>query len=180
MTTKIYILTVIFIIIACLKISAVCTIPQRKCGKFRAPPDDLYYVHQMYVNVPGQYNVVTSVKPNKANNYNHTYTKELGTILLLDSHDSDDDFCWKVDDIEAGIDENYNIKYDQDDSSESTPPNRNLNLSKEVIEINEDNNNDSHEKTGSGNESSNKMEVIEIKIGDEEDNTNEHNDKVSE
>ena len=164
-----------------MEICAVCAIPQRDCGKFRAPADEIYNVHRMYVNVPGQYNIVTSIKPRKGNNYNRTYTEELGAIIPLnDNHDSDDDFQWKVDDNEVGVDEHYNVKYDQDDSSESTPPNRNLNLSKEDIDIDGGNNVKDNNNTVNGDAKSGEIEVIEIDIDNNDNNTKNKNDKVSE
>ena len=159
-----------------MEINAVCALPERKCGKFIPPQDDLYYVHRMYVNIPGQYNVVSSMKPQR-NNYKRTYTEDFGTIMPLDSDESEIDLTANESMNEVGVDENYNVKYDQDDSSESTPPNRNLSL--EVIEINDEE--DKFDNRNSNTDAVSKdNDIIEIDDNENVAASSNLKDKVSE
>ena len=99
-----------FLYQGCLEIDAVCANPKRKYRKFKAPPNDLWEVSHMYVNVPGQYTIVISVKP-KQSKYKHTYVKELGVMHPINNDKSEDSYYLQDNPNElVQTDPNYDVK----------------------------------------------------------------------
>ena len=102
-----------------LEIEAVCALPQRSLGKFRAPPNNLWEVSRMYVNVPEQYNVVMKLHP-KPSNYRCDYDEEFGEIHPLNNDGSEDSYYLGDDSNEIPVDNDYKVKYNDSDESESS------------------------------------------------------------
>lgn len=83
-----------YLYIACDEIDAVCACVPRKVGKFKAPPSNDWIVDRMYVNFPGQYNVLMKIKPQPFK-YKCYYNEELGVMMPPISNDSEDSYYTK-------------------------------------------------------------------------------------
>ena len=114
--------------IACEEIDAV----QRKGGKLKAPPSSCWIVNCMYIQVPGQYNVVMRVKPLKSK-YQYYFKKETGVLVPLSNDDSEYSYFKKKDENVVPVDPNYEVVCDEDDELIN---NEDSQHSKEVNKVN--------------------------------------------
>ena len=110
------------------EVNAVCAVPQRQQGKFTAPPNSNWVVDQMFVQVPGQYNVVMRLKPRKSKGEPY-YDKVSKKLMPLSNNDSEDSYYTKKDGDELPIDPNYDVLYDEDDESNKGDDNSSKNHS---------------------------------------------------
>ena len=137
---SIFILTNFLLHQAKREIRAICVIPPRKFGKFKGLPNDLWHIERIYVNVPGQYNVVMKIIP-PPSKYKRCYGKDLGIVLPLNNDDSEDSYYLPQDDSSVvPVDPHYDVKYDEDNES---------------LNSNDDDNSDSNSDGKSGDGSSN-------------------------
>ena len=107
----------------------------------------------MYVNVPGQYNVVMKIKPKKSHYQRHDH-EDFGILHPLTNDDSEDSFYTKKDENIPPIDEAYNVLYDEDDiqsdsgsnhSKESSAPNNSVHDDKNASNHGSDDDSNDHD-----------------------------------
>ena len=74
----------------------------------------------MYVQVPGQYNVVMRMKPQKSKGEPY-YDKVTKKTMPLTNDDSEDSYYTKKDnDDEIPVDPNYDVCYDEDEEKKTS------------------------------------------------------------
>ena len=140
--------------IAQVEIDAVCKCVPRKTGKFKAPPSDQWLIERMYVNVPGQYNVVMKMK--RKSKYQRYFDEELGVIVPPYNDDSEDSFFTKPEPNIAPVDEDYDVLYDEDDAESNSESNHNSDENNEQS-AEDDNKNKSGDDSSESNNSGNRV-----------------------